>query len=192
MRFKKVLIGLLLLVLILAAPLRAFAGEQTESMKNGDVYILFTSDVHCGIDQGFGYAGLQQIRDELEARGNTVLLVDNGDFAQGEPIGTLSKGETIVQLMNELHYDVAIPGNHDYDYGMEQFFKLVDMAEFPVISCNFNKEGELLLSPYIILEAAGLRIAFVGITTPRTLSTSTPSFFQDENGEFVYSFLLSC
>ena len=71
--------------------------------KNGDVYILFTSDVHCAIDQGFGYAGLQQIRDTLEAEGYTTLLMDDGDAIQGDAVGTLTKGEAIIDLMNALH-----------------------------------------------------------------------------------------
>ena len=95
------------------------------------VYILVTSDVHCGIDQGFGYAGLKQVRDALEAQGYATLLVDDGDSIQGEPIGTLSKGEAIVSLMNEIGYDVAIPGNHEFDYGTDRFLELVDMAEYP-------------------------------------------------------------
>ncbi len=157
--------------------------------SNGEVMILFTSDVHCSIDQGFGYAGLEQIRENLDARGYTTILVDDGDSVQGESIGTLSKGEAIIELMNAMHYDVAIPGNHEFDYGMEQFMKLVDMAEFPYISCNFNKQGELVLAPYIIKEAAGMKIAFIGITTPQTLVSSAPVNFQNENGEYIYGFM---
>ncbi|MBQ1446539.1 MAG: metallophosphoesterase, partial [Solobacterium sp.] len=156
---------------------------------NGEVMILFTSDVHCGIDQGFGYAGLEQIRENLDVQGYTTILVDDGDSVQGESIGTLSKGEAIIELMNAMHYDVAIPGNHEFDYGMEQFMKLVDLAEYPYISCNFNKQGELVLAPYIIKEAAGMRIAFVGVTTPQTLVSCAPVNFQDKNGEVIYGFM---
>ncbi|MBE6117723.1 MAG: bifunctional metallophosphatase/5'-nucleotidase, partial [Erysipelotrichaceae bacterium] len=156
---------------------------------NGEVMILFTSDVHCGIDQGFGYAGLEQIRENLDVQGYTTILVDDGDSVQGESIGTLSKGEAIIELMNAMHYDVAIPGNHEFDYGMEQFMKLVDLAEYPYISCNFNKQGELVLAPYIIKEAAGMKIAFVGVTTPQTLVSCAPVNFQDENGEGIYGFM---
>lgn len=165
------------------------ASQGAQAEKNGDVYIIFTADVHCGIDQGFGYAGVQQIRDTLEGQGYTTLLVDDGDFVQGELVGSLSKGEKIVELMNDLKYDVAIPGNHEFDYGMDQFLKLVEMAQFPVISCNLNKQGELLLSPYVIKEAAGMKIAFVGVTTPKTITVSTPQFFQNEEGEYIYGFL---
>ena len=167
----------------------ATTSEEATAKKNGEVYILFTSDVHCGIDQGFGYAGLAEIRDNLEAEGYTTILVDDGDYIQGEAIGMLSKGESIVQLMNDLSYDVAIPGNHEFDYGMDQFFKLADMSEFKIISCNFNKDGEFPFDPYTIVEAAGMKIGFVGVTTPHTLTTSTPKVFQDENGNFIYNFL---
>ena len=157
--------------------------------KNGEVYILYTSDIHCGIDKGFGLAGLQQVRDTLEAQGYTTILVDDGDAIQGEPIGTLSEGEAMIELMNALHYDVAIPGNHEFDYGADRFLELVEVAEFPYISCNFNHLGELLFDRYVLVEAAGLKIAFVGITTPKTIGDSSPAHFQNEAGEFVYGFL---
>ena len=151
--------------------------------------ILYTSDIHCGADQGFGLVGLKQVRDTFEAQGYTTILVDDGDAVQGELMGTVTKGEAMIKLMNEMKYDVVIPGNHEFDYGMEQFNKLVEMADFPYISCNLTKEGELVFEPYIIKEAAGKRIAFVGVTTPETLSSSMPSNFKNEDGEFIYDFM---
>ena len=165
------------------------AEEAAPVEKNGDIVILFTSDVHCGVDQGFGYAGLQQVRDYLIAQGNDVILVDDGDNIQGEPIGTMTKGEALVDLMNEMGYSVAIPGNHEFDYGMDQFLALAEKADYPYISCNFNYKGELVFEPYVIRELAGRQVAFVGVTTPKTLVSSTPINFQDENGEYVYGFL---
>ncbi len=164
-------------------------GGSQKAEKNGEVYILFTSDVHCGIDKGFGYTGLAQVRNTLEAQGYTTILVDNGDSIQGESIGTLSNGSEIIKLMNELKYDVAIPGNHEFDYGMEEFLKRAEEADFPYISCNFNKDGELLFDRYIIKEVAGMKIAFVGVTTPWTVITSTPAFFQNEQGSYIYGFM---
>ncbi len=165
------------------------AEEPAPVEKNGDIVILFTSDVHCGIDQGFGYAGLQQVREYLLAQGDDVILVDDGDNIQGEPIGTMTKGEALVDLMNEMGYSVAIPGNHEFDYGMDQFLAIAEKADFPYISCNFNYKGELVFEPYVIRELAGKKVAFVGVTTPRTLVSSTPTYFQDESGEFIYGFL---
>ncbi len=163
--------------------------EVPAEEKNGEIYILFTSDIHCGIDQGFGLAGLKQIRDELEKQGYETLLVDDGDTVQGEPVGTITNGDAVMKLLNELDYDVAIPGNHDFDYGMEHFFELVEMANFPYICCNFTHNGELVFDPYIIKEAAGHKIGFVGVTTPETLTTSTPKYFQDDAGNFIYGFM---
>ncbi|MCR4588735.1 MAG: bifunctional metallophosphatase/5'-nucleotidase [Lachnospiraceae bacterium] len=167
----------------------ADAAEETAIEKNGEIYILCTSDVHCGIDQGFGYAGLQQVRDTLEAQGYETLLIDDGDAIQGEAIGTLSKGESIIELMNDLQYDIAIPGNHEFDYGMDTFLSLVEKAEFPYISCNFCYKDEPVLDPYVIEEVAGHKIGFVGVTTPKTLTSSTPAYFQNEDGDYVYGFL---
>ena len=166
------------------------AGTVTpEPEKSGDIVILFTSDVHCGIDQGFGYVGLARIRDNLISEGNEVILVDNGDNIQGEPIGTMTRGKALIELMNKMGYSVAIPGNHEFDYGMDQFLELVSEAQFRYISCNFNHDGNLVFEPYVIRELAGKKVAFVGVTTPKTLTTSTPSYFMDENGNYVFGFL---
>ncbi len=169
------------------------SSEETEPVtpqaKNGDVYILYTSDIHCGINKGFGLAGLKQIRDTLEAQGYTTLLVDDGDAIQGEPIGTVSEGQAMIDLMNEIGYDVAIPGNHEFDYGADRFLELSKSANYPYISCNITYQGERIFDPYVIKEAAGLKIAFVGITTPKTIGSSSPSHFQNETGEYVYAFM---
>ena len=180
---KKILSALLVLCLLCTAVAAQAAGLEK------DVVVLFTSDVHCGIDQGFGYVGLTAIRDAMKAAGNHVVLVDNGDSIQGEPIGTMTTGEANVQLMNAVGYDIAIPGNHEFDYGMDRFLELTKLANFPYISANFNKEGELVFAPYVIKEFDGVKIAFVGMTTPKTITSSTPKYFQNEAGEFIYGFM---
>ena len=164
------------------------SGNQAADQKK-DIMILFTSDVHCGIDEGFGFSGLDQIRQNLRQQGYEVLLVDDGDFIQGGPIGSITKGEAIIDIMNELHYDAVIPGNHEFDYGIDQFFHLKDLADFPIISCNFNKEGKLVFPPYLIKEVSGLKIAFVGVTTPESLRAASPKYFQNEKGEYIYGFM---
>ena len=187
-RMKKRFLALLLTFVLIVGycSFVAFAeGEETRP----DIVILYTSDVHCGIDQGFGYAGLEQIRDSLVAQGNVVILVDDGDNIQGEAIGTMTKGEALIDLMNKAGYEVAIPGNHEFDYGMDQFLSLAEKAKFQYISCNFNHEGELVFEPYVIKELGGAKVAFVGVTTPKTLTSSTPKYFQNEKGEYVYGFL---
>ena len=183
----KRILGLVLAMAMLLS-LAGVVGAESEQLQN-DVVVLFTSDVHCGIDQGFGYAGLAAIRQSMEEAGNHVVLVDNGDSIQGEPIGTMTTGEALIELMNTVGYDLAIPGNHEFDYGMERFLELTEKASFPYISANFNKEGELVFAPYAIKEFDGVKIAFVGVTTPKTITSSTPKYFQDENGNFIYGFM---
>ena len=187
---KKILSVILSVCLLLGstAVVSADEAQKSEGGLEKDITILFTSDVHCGIDQNFGYAGLSEVKKSFEKSGDHVLLVDDGDSIQGEPIGTITKGEANIELMNEVGYDVAIPGNHEFDYGMDTFLELTKKADFPYISCNFNKEGELVFDPYVIKEFDGIKVAFVGVTTPETLITSTPKYFQDENGNFIYGF----
>ena len=190
MKRIQILLAFLLSLSLLSVPAAFASGESSaEVEKNGEIYVLVTSDVHCAVDQGWGYAGLYQIRQALEAQGYETILVDDGDSVQGEYLGLASKGEYPVELMNAMDYDVAIPGNHEFDYGMEEFLHLVEMADYPYISCNFTYMGELVLEPYTIVEAAGRKIGFVGVCTPESLTTSTPSFFQDENGNFIYGFM---
>ena len=177
----------LLLILCLALGCAAFAEEAAAPKLQKNLVILFTSDVHCGIDTGWGYAGLYAVKENL-AKDNYVLLVDDGDAIQGEPIGTMTKGEAIIDIMNTVGYDLAIPGNHEFDYGMDRFLELAEKADFTYLSCNFNKEGESVFAPYAIKEFDGVKIAFVGVCTPTTTRTSTPKYFMNENGEYIYGF----
>lgn len=185
---NKILSLILVLTLILTCG-AAFAEEEAPaSGMEKDLLVLYTSDVHCGVDSNWGYAGLYEIKNSLSKDYN-VVLVDDGDAIQGEPIGTMTQGESIIELMNATGYDIAIPGNHEFDYGMDRFFELAEKADFPYISCNFNKEGEPVFEPYTIREFDGVKIAFVGVTTPDTLRSSTPKYFMNEEGEFIYGFL---
>ena len=162
--------------------------EEAPAGLTKNVVVLFTSDAHAGIDQGWGYAGVAAIRDGL-AVNNHVVLVDNGDAIQGETIGTMTDGKALVELMNVVGYEVAIPGNHEYDYGMDNFLSLAkDVAQFPYISANFTYNDEPVFAPYVIKEFDGVKIGFVGVTTPKTITSSTPTYFQDENGNYVYGF----
>ena len=165
-----------------------------EGTESKGVVILHTNDVHCGFeadDSSFGAADLAAYKAHLEDEGYDVILVDAGDFVQGGVIGTLSDGEYPMQIMNELGYDVAVPGNHEFDYGMDTFFKLTGEAEFPYLSVNFTdlRTDEKPFQAYTIIDAEQYRIAFIGLTTPETLTSSRPSNFQDEDGNFIYGFL---
>ena len=179
---------ILSLALMMALSGLALAEEADAAASNG-VVILYTNDVHCAIDTNIGYAGVAAYEKAYEDAGYDVLLVDCGDAVQGAAVGTLSTGEYIVDIMNEVGYDVATIGNHEFDYGMDRFNELVEMAEYPYVSANFTDlEGNTILSPYAVLEAGGYSIAFVGASTPETFSKSTPTYFQDEEGNFIYSF----
>ena len=180
------LFGLLLALALLLGC--AAADETAAPALSKDLVILYTSDIHCGVDQNWGYASLYAMKEYYE-KDNYVLLVDDGDAFQGEPVGTMTAGGAIVDIMNTIGYDIAIPGNHDYDYGMDRFLELTGKADFTYISCNFNREGELIFPPYTIREFDGVKIAFVGVTTPLTPRTSTPKYFMNDRGEYIYGFL---
>lgn len=167
--------------------------ELSENNTNMGIVILHTNDVHCSInanDNSFGYAELAAYRAKLESEGYKTLLVDAGDSIQGDVIGTLSDGSYPLRIMNELCYDLAVPGNHEFDFGMDNFFRLKNNSEFPYISANFVDltSGSIILDSYKIIETGGVKIGFVGISTPETTTKSTPSFFKNENGEYIYGF----
>ena len=183
----KKLLAVLLVVSMLMTGL-AFAEEATE-VEHQPVVVLYTNDVHCGIEDAIGYAGLAAYEKAYEKLGYEVILVDNGDAIQGGPIGTLSKGEYIIDIMNAVGYDIATIGNHEFDYGMDVFMSLREKAEFPYISANFcDLEGNTILDPYVIKELGGWKVAFVGASTPETFTKSTPTYFQDAEGNYIYSF----
>lgn len=130
---------------------------QDENEDKKDIMILYTSDIHCGIDEGFGYAGLEQICKYEQEKGYEVILVDDGDNIQGDPLGLLTKGDALIDLMNKMGYSVAIPGNHEFDYGVDNFLSLAEKAQFKYISCNFQYKGENVFDPYVIREMGGER-----------------------------------
>lgn len=153
------------------------------------VTVIYTNDVHCAVDTKLGYTAVAEIKQVFQKAGNDVLLVDSGDAIQGGNIGVLSQGGYIIDIMNKLGYDTAIPGNHEFDYSINRFMELREKAEFPYISCNITDiEGKTVLDPYIIKEAGGNKIAFVGICTPSTLISTSPKSFRNEKGEFIYDF----
>lgn len=203
---------------VTAAPAGAYAAGVAGAdgaSKDGAVSIVFTNDVHCAIDQqvdkdgnvtGIGYAGVAayaNAQKSLYGAGN-VTLVDAGDAIQGGPVGTLTKGAALVQIMNAVGYDYAIPGNHEFDYGMDQFNALVKQAGATYLSCNFTKlnaDGSKasVFAPFAIEtykdadvaadDADGvLKVAYVGISTPETLTKSSPANFQDAAGNYIYGF----
>ncbi len=174
-----------------SAPDETASEPSAVAQLEKDLVILYTNDVHCGVDDAIGYAGLAAFKKELEAD-NHVVLADVGDSVQGAAIGTLSKGTHIIDIMNQVGYDVMTVGNHEFDYGMDQFFSLVEQADFPVVCANFMKldteNGTPILDAYTMMEFDGVKVAFVGVATPYTLTSSTPAYFQDDQGNFLYGF----
>ena len=156
-----------------------------------DVVILYTNDVHTYIDGALSYDVLAGLKAELQNVYGNVLLVDAGDAAQGTAFGSMDKGETIIKLMNAAGYDLATLGNHEFDYGMEGTMNIIEWANYPYISANFYHEengvkGESVLAASEVFEIGGRKIAFVGVTTPESFTKSTPAYFQDENGNYIY------
>ena len=150
-----------------------------------DIYIIYTNDVHCGIEDNIGYAGVEYFKNEAKKLTPYVTLVDAGDWAQGATIGSISNGRYIVEIMNALNYDFATPGNHEFDYGFSQFENFAKNLKCGLYSCNLRdlRTGELILKPYKIFEYGKVKVAFVGACTPESITTSTPIFLKDEKEE---------
>lgn len=178
------------MALTMAAP--ALAAEGTEAQDGNDIVILHTNDVHCGIEDGLTYAGVSAYARTMEEQygAENVTLVDAGDAVQGGPIGTLTRGEYLVDIMNQVGYDIFTPGNHEYDYQMPRMLELMDQLDATVVSSNFLdlSTGESVFAPYTILSYGDVDVAYVGITTPESFTKSTPAYFQDEDGNYLCSF----
>lgn len=183
-------LGGLLLALVLV--LSGMAGCGAEKQQE-DIVILYTNDVHCAVDTDIGYAGLAAYKDWVEEKTPYVALVDCGDALQGDTIGAVSQGEYLVDIMNQVGYDFAVLGNHEFDYGMEQLASLLEKAEAQYLGCNIRYTGTgdsavSSLKPYEIVSYGDTDVAFVGVSTPESIAKSTPSYFMDESGGFVYDF----
>lgn len=161
---------------------------QNNSLQH-DLKLIVTSDIHAGVDQNLTLPKIVEMRKELEKEGNHTLLIDDGDILQGGLLSSESEGEDLIDIINTAGYDILTPGNHDFDYGMDRFFSNTEKLNTPYISCNFTKNDELIFDPYIIKEFDGVKFAFIGISTPETLTTSNPEFFKDENDNFIYGFM---
>lgn len=170
-------------LIITLIPHSAFALQQ-------DIIILYTNDVHCGIEDNLGYAKVAGYKQDLLQQNPNVILVDAGDAIQGAPIGKLTNGEAIINIMNAMGYDFAIPGNHEFDYGMTQFLSLVPKLNSGYYSFNLidKRTNKNILPAYKIFQFEDTKVALIGATTPNTLTSSTPTYFQDEQHNFIYTF----
>lgn len=159
--------------------------------KSNDIVILYTNDTHAYLDAPLGFDTVAALKKQLEKEYRYVLLVDAGDHLQGTPFGSMDQGASIIQLMSKAGYNLATPGNHEFDYGMDTFLKRAAEASFPYISCNLyhledGRRGDNLLDSFQAFHLGKEIVAFLGITTPESIVKSTPAFFQDENGNFCY------
>ena len=164
--------------------------SNTSLAADKDIVVLYTNDVHCGIDENIGYAGLALYKKEMQAQTPYVTLIDGGDAIQGAPIGTLSDGGDLIDIMNKVGYDFAVPGNHEYDYGMPRFMELAGKLNCGFYSSNFIdlRTGLPVFAPYKMFTYGNTKVAFVGATTPESFTKSTPAYFQDGNGNYIYGF----
>ncbi len=172
--------------------LQLFVASFALANDDDKVIILHTNDVHTFMDSGISYAGVAAYKKQMQEKygAKDVVMVDAGDIIQGGPVGALTTGSALIDLMNAVGYDYMTPGNHEFDYGMARLFELLKKLNTKVISCNITylKDGKLLFAPYAIQEFHGLKVAFVGITTPESLLKSTPAHFQDNTGKYLYGF----
>ena len=174
----------------------AFA-EETNCFfgDKADVTILYTNDVHTYIDNKSPkptYAAIAALKKSIEDTGRDVLLVDAGDHIQGTAYGSMDDGATIIELMNEAGYDLATPGNHEFDYGMDRAKAVIQEADFPYVSCNWVdlRTGFNVLPSVKFFFVGGRKIAFVGVTTPETFTKSTPAYFMnDAQTRYIYDIL---
>lgn len=174
----------------------AAGGDETgQEFQAGDpeevaAVILHTNDVHVGLQDNIGYDGLSLYRKELEALYDNVLLIDAGDAIQGAALGAMSKGAEIIKIMNELGYDLAIPGNHEFDFGFDVLDDCSEQLACGYICANFcTIDGETVFEPWRILKAGDLKIGFVGAVTPDTFTRSAIKDVVNEVGEPMYDFL---
>ncbi len=170
-------------VLILSSlSIAAYAADES-----GNIVILFESDVHCSID---GYTKIAALKTEEQEKGNSVAVVSCGDFVQGGTLGAFSKGQYIIDIMNAVGYDVVTLGNHEFDYSIPVLKDLMEQLTAEVVSCNFVSlpDETTVYAPYTILSFGDTDIAFVGITTPESITKTTPKYFMDDNGEYLYDF----
>ncbi len=183
---RKILSALLCFALLVCLlPACAPTSQAEES-----IVILYENDVHCAVE---GYAKLGALKAEMAESYDHVGVVSVGDFVQGGSLGVISQGGYIIELMNLVGYDALTLGNHEFDYRLPRLFELTDMMNTKPVCCNFQKigEDESVFDAYSMVSYGDTDIAYVGITTPSTISSSSPSQFKNEQDEYIYTFNVS-
>ena len=183
---KKLCKRIITFSLVLCMALSVFTGV-VYAADTDTVVILYENDVHCAVE---GYSKLAAMKNELSETYTNVGVVSAGDFVQGGTLGAVSKGEYIVNLMNKVGYDAIALGNHEFDYQLPRLNELNAMSNTKFISCNFQKIGEdkSYFEPYTIVSYGNVDVAYIAITTPETINSSSPAQFKNDKGELIYTF----
>ena len=161
------------------------AGEQFTPRDGATVTIFTTNDMHGNLaGDGKSTIGIVQA---AKVKGSTenALLVDAGDATQGASFASISQGADVVRMMNAAGYDLMAAGNHEFDYGADVLLENEALAEFPILAANVQRDGEPLLDSSAVLETAGYKIGFIGLTTVATATSTNPTLltgvtFEDE------------
>ena len=183
--------AILLICLLIIQVNNFLSSKRNLEDLSDDIIILHLNDVHCGVNDNIGYDGFVLYRDELYEKYPNIISVDVGDHIQGGTLGSISEGSAIINIMNKVGFDVAILGNHEFDYGIDQLSKLGETITSKYISSNFcyKKNKTSVYNPYKIIEKGGKKIAFIGVLTPLTFSKTYLSTLRDSNGDAIYDFL---
>lgn len=160
----------------------------TPTLPEHNIVVMYENDVHCDVD---GYAKFAALRSEFQAKTPYVTTVSAGDFVQGGDVGSMTSGDGIIDIMNKVGYDYVTIGNHEFDYGIERMTYLTDKLKATVVDANFCRipSKELIFQPYGIKEYGDVKVAYIGLSTPSTLASTSPLKFMDENGNRVYDFM---
>lgn len=185
MRTLKLIASIVGLCLLFVACTKEPAVVRQPDLPASPIVILYESDVHCSVD---GYPKLVSLRDQCLDDTEYLSVVSCGDFASGGNVGALSKGEKIVEIMNQVGYDVVALGNHELDYGMQQMFRLVEAMNAPMVCANLKnvQTNEHPFAPYHIVSYGDVDVAYIGFTTT---TSGTVTGLADENGAPLYSFM---
>lgn len=184
--YGKLLSFVLAMAMVFSVPVVSNAAEAP-SVNKSDIVVLYDNDVHCEVDN---YEDMAALKKEMRSQTKNVTLVSCGDFIQGDVMGTVSKGKMIIRVMNRVGYGVVTLGNHEFDYSIPQLKRLMDALDSEVVSCNFmdKTDNKPVFDSYATKTFGDTKIAFIGVTTPESFTKSTPTYFQDSKGNFIYDF----